>query len=199
MLKRTLIVCLIILGICPFISKASLYAQGRYSSLQCDTEIESPEMGKVSGKFFIKGKKVRMETNSGGSTGVSMITLNNGQKAYIYFPAQNMAMVSSVSDVQAQVPIPKDEPELNKKIIGQGVIDGRLCDIYQLQDNKGESYKVWIAKDLDFPLKSEAAGAVTYYKNVRVNVPLEDSLFELPQGVQIQDMTGLMQRSGNQR
>lgn len=199
MSKRTLIVCLAIFGIFPFVPGTLLHAQDKYSSLQADTEIESPEMGKAQGKLFVKGKKVRMETNSGGATSVSMITLYDGQKAYVYFPSQNMAMISSASDVQAQMPMPKDDAEFDKKIVGQEVIDGKLCDIYQLQDRKGGAYKVWIARDLDFPLKSEAGGMKTYYKNVQVNVALEDSIFELPKGVQIQDMAGLTQQSGSQR
>ena len=52
---------------------------------------------------------------------------------------------------------------------------------------------MWIPANLDFPLKVVSGATTTYYKNVNVNVDLDDSLFSLPQGVQYQDVSGLMQ------
>lgn len=199
MFKKIFILCLVIAGSFPFIGKSLLYAENKFSSLQADTVIESPGMGKTMGKFFIKGKKVRLETNSTDAAGTDMVTLYDGQKAYVYFPAQNMAMVTPAPQVEQQMPTPN--AEFNKEIVGQEAIDGKLCDIYQLKDAKGSSYKVWVARDIEFPVKSEAAGVKTYYKNIQVNVSLDDRLFELPQGTQVQDMGGLMhkQQTGTSR
>lgn len=199
MFKRIFILCLIATVTHPFISKTSLFAHNKFSSLQCDTVIESPQMGKTQGKFYIKGNKVRMEADSPDEAGISMVTLYDGKTAYIYFPAQNMAMVTPASQVEQQLPVSKDSAELNKKIIGQETVDGRLCDIYEFNDRKGGTYKVWVAKDIDFPVKSEAGGMKTYYKNIRTNVILADSLFTLPQGVNVQGMGDLMQQTGNPR
>lgn len=199
MFKRILILCLLMAGTHSFINKTLLFAQNKFSSLQCDTIIESPQMGKTQGKFYIKGKKVRMEANSPDEAGANMITLYDGKTAYVYFPAQNMAMVTPTSQIDQQMPVPKDDSEFNKKIIGQETIDGRLCDIYEFNDSKGGTYKVWVARDIDFPVKSEAGGMKTYYKNIRTNVTLDDSLFTLPQGVNVQDMGDLMQQTGSPR
>lgn len=195
MIKRIFFLWMLISTALTFDGARLLFAESKYSSLQCDTLMESDAAGKMQGKFFIKGKKVRMEGVSSGASGINMITLYDGQKAYAYFPEQNMAMVMPASHVSQQMPVINSE-EFKKKIVGEETIDGRLCDIYQFSDKKGATYKVWVARDIEFPLKSEAAGTRTYYKNIRVNAAINDGIFELPAGVQIQDMGSMMQQAG---
>lgn len=197
MLKRVSALFLAFYTVSLFNVKPLICADNTFYSLQCDSVMEGPGLGKTEGRFFIKGKKVRMESAVAGSTGVNMVTLYDGQKAYVYFPEQNMAMATSVSSMEQQMPLMKDKEELNKKIIGQEIIDARACDIYQFNDAKGVNYKIWVARDINFPVKSESGGMKTYYKNIRMNVSLDDGIFELPKGAQIQDMSGIMQQQQN--
>jgi outer membrane lipoprotein-sorting protein len=192
MLKRIFIICFVLCTII-FVVKSLLYANDNFSSLQCDMVMEGSGMGVTRGKLFIKGDKVRMETDMPDETGGSTISLFNGEKAYIYFPSQNMAMGISTSQAKEQMPIPKDYKEIYKTS-GEETIDGRLCDIYEYRDPKGQVCKIWVARDIEFPVQSIVGGLKTYYKNIRTNITLDDTLFSLPSGVKIQDMNELIQQ-----
>jgi len=89
------------------------------------------------------------------------------------------------------------DPDAIKKettYAGDEIVDGRLCEIRQgsLEINGNQiPYKVWIAKEINFPLKMEANNSLTRFKNIQVNIALEDSLFTLPAGVQVISMPAM--------
>ncbi len=199
MLRKVLILCLVAVGIA--VSVRTLYAQTqKFSSLQCEVITEDSEVGSSAGKFFIKGNKVRMEINMPGQQGLSLINLSNGEKAYTYFPSQNTAMSMPLAQAKQQFVSSDFSQEFNKKNVGEEIVDGRLCDIYEINNPQGGTYKVWVAKDIKFPVKVDMGKMKIYYKNIQVNTTIEDSLFELPSGVQVQEMgTVLKQQSIDRR
>lgn len=190
--KRISVFCFALCMI-TFAAESLLYAKDNFSSLQCDTVIEGSGMGVTRGKLFIKGDKVRMETSMPGGDGHATVYFCDGEKAYIYFPGQNTAMSISTSQAKEQMPIPKNYKEIYKAS-GEETIDGRLCDVYEYRDPKGQVYRIWVARDIEFPVQSIVGGLKTYYKNIHTNITLDDTLFSLPSGVEIQDMNEVIQQ-----
>jgi outer membrane lipoprotein-sorting protein len=165
-------------------------AQKEFTSLQCDVALENNGVIFSKGKFYIKANKSRMESTTGG---VRTIILINADKAYTYIPEQNMAMAMSLSEAKMQTPQVRDFKDIYK-LVGEETVDGKLCDVYEYKDRRAGLTRIWIAKDIEFPVKSETGGVKIYYRNIRIDVSLDDALFELPAGVQIHDMGALMQQ-----
>ncbi len=158
-----------------------------FSSLKCDMLTDSSATGKAEGKLFIKGDKSRIEMNV---SGMNTITIVSAQNAYMYIPAQNMAMKMDVSGAKGQVPSVGDYKN-DCQYIGEDQVDGQPCGIYRCSKG-GKPVTMWVMKDLDFPLKVESPGSTTHYSNIEINADLEDGLFSLPEGVQFQDVSGIM-------
>jgi len=190
MLKKIFIVLLAVCGILlSFIFYSS--ANEKFSSLKADIFMSTQATGESMGKIFMKGDKSRIELST---SGMSTVTIISDDNAYMYMPAQNIAMKLSVSKARENIPSTEDYKN-NCESMGDEQIDGKPCRVYRCIKN-GQSVTMWVSNDFDFPLKIISQGVTTYYKNVNINVPLDDELFMLPQGVQYQDMNALMQRSG---
>lgn len=165
-----------------------VFASLNFSSLKCDMVVESAQMGRSSGKLFMKGDKSRIELKA---SGMDTITITNDQNAYMYMPGQNVAMKMALSQAKSQVPDVEDYKK-SCEYMGEEQIDGKPCGIYKCAKGGGAT-TVWVSQDFEFPLKVSGSGTTTYYKNIETNVPLDDELFILPQGVQYQDMSNLME------
>ena len=183
---RRLVLCCICLCMA-----ASLVWARDYSSMKYDMVMEQGSIGSVTTKVYVKGNRSRMEMQAGG---MQTINLFDGTQAYMYIPSQNMAMVVPIQAAKAQLPVIGDYSK-NCDNLGEEMVDGRSCSVYNCAKG-GQPVKMWIDKELDFPLKTITGGATVYYKNIEVNVPLDDSLFVLPEGVKAQDMSTMMQGLG---
>jgi len=141
----------------------------------------------------IKGDKMRMEAESPKGTVVSII---NGQTVYSYFPAENRAAQFSVPrtpkmDVLANYD--KYLETLGAVVIGSEKIGQHDCAIYEFKDPKTQMMsKAWVCKVTKFPIKVEAQGPdgtfTTVIENLEVGIEIDDSEFELPEGVEITEM-----------
>lgn len=123
-----------------------------------------------------------------------------------YYPQQKMAMEIPLTDDMREkmnIGLAWNPAKFKEKIdsaqmqsLGEETVEGKICDIYQYDVSEDASSKVWVARDLGWPLKSiidSKEGKFTVeYKNLRVNEPLSDSLFELPAGVQMMNMGEMM-------
>lgn len=172
----------VILGI------AQLFAMQRFSSLQSDMVIDHPKAGRTEGKLYMKGEKSRIEFSPQGQKMVSII---DGDNAYTYSPGEDFAVAIPIGQAKAQVPEIKDY-KTDCQQLGDEIIDGKDCGIYQCMEGDNV-IKVWVSKDIDFPLKVIAGGATTYYKNAIIDAAIDDSLFALPAGMKVQDMSQMMQ------
>lgn len=182
--KKSIIIAVII-AVAAFVHP--LYAKGNFDSLQCDVVKGDKEIS-ITMKLFIKGNKWRTESPS-------MFVLYNGKMQYIYYPTQNTAVAMPLSAEEVLYGINKafglprvNEKEIGKKLLRQERIEGRECDVYEIS-YQGNTVTEWVAKDLDFPIKIEQGDFFTLYTNIRVNTPLDDSLFELPSGVQVTEIS----------
>lgn len=133
----------------------------------------------MSGKIYIKGDKVRQETTAEGETEIVIVrpdkkvswTVTPGTKMYMEMPYQ--------ADEKPFEEWNK-EKEKTSKYIGDETISGVSCKKYESQE-EGEKVTFWVSSKYPFPLKVEDSESVMEYKNVK-DGPLEDSLFEVPQG-----------------
>jgi outer membrane lipoprotein-sorting protein len=162
-----------------------------------ETELEASEVGELSNaKFWIKGKSMRNEIESPDGSG-TLITIINQQEAYMIMGG-NMAMRIDMVQATQGVTEPGDYYEdvdfAQAQLVGREKVDGKDCAVFEMNDGS-ENLKYWIWEAYGFPVKMEitAAGNTTTveYKNVKVE-DIPDSMFELPAGVEVMDMTEMM-------
>jgi len=188
-IARTVLFCIFICSFCLKIEAAR-----PFSSIKYDMTLSGGDVpGELRQTMYIKAENIRSEINTSGKKIIMLI--REGKEAYSYIPDENMAM---------RIPIPAEKPaaELDylkmpeMKIIGQDIVDGRPCDLYQGLI-KGKTVKMWVAKDIQFPLRMEVetpkGKIVSRFSNIQINPVLSDNLFVVPQGVKIIDMSSMGQ------
>lgn len=195
MLKKIFLFCLVFGGLVNF-SFAQVQLMPKeiggqaISSLQFDVVMES-EKQNMSMKMYFKGDKTRMEIDTPGQGIITQIVKDN--KAYMYMPSQGIAISISLDDFKDKMVTPTMPQNVDLQIVGEEVIDGHLCDIYQYT-LEGQVCKAWVDKERKFVLKMQSSQVTMHFKNVIINGDINDSLFEFPAGVQVQDMTGMMKQ-----
>ena len=137
----------------------------------------------IDGTIYIKGDKIRQEIEEDGATTITILRLDR-KLSWILMP-ENKYM-------EVPLPIDPNQPqnqEYGIATIGQETVNGYNCEIIQYTYTK-KSLGVlvqWIAKDLNYAVKTEAKNAKgkltsrTEYHNI-TPTKLADSLFEIPAG-----------------
>lgn len=145
-------------------------------------------------KYWISGKKMRVETET---LGVKSIMIANGNgEAWVYSPTEKMAM--KVPDIEVPDELPNewsDQEDLaNYKIIGHEKMNGYDCVVVNVSGDDGTVSKMWLMEDQGMPVKMEAESAegkiVIEYKNYNIGKQADD-LFQLPSDAQVMDMSQL--------
>lgn len=179
-----------ILSAVVFLHQAS-FAQAPYS-IKFDSSSQVEGGISVNSTCYVKSLKVRMEIQAQGQETVFIM---DGQNSYMYFPSSKIAIPIPVQQASGQVPVPtsyKDIPGLVK--VGEEEVNGKPCDVYEYNE-KGNRHKIWVDKEIDFPVKSESmtgnGKVVNYISNVQKNIALDDSLFKLPADAQIMDQKAM--------
>jgi outer membrane lipoprotein-sorting protein len=195
MVKRFAILIIFVLLLCT-----AVYAQGSFSY---DSQVSMDGANVMQSSNFIKDRKIRMEYKGQ----MDYVFISNGQQIYLYYPANNMAMVLPANHPQAQSSQEAIESLDYKnmpgsKSLGEETFEGHVCEVYEYQKDGGIT-KVWIAKDLQFPVKmetnSEGHSMVSINRNIKTNANLADSLFELPAGAQTMDMGNMSEMMNNMK
>ncbi len=179
---------------------SSIQAEEKLTTMSYDQTITSSRGEVMTSKVWIKGNNMRTEQIAEGE---KMITLMKEGVMYLYYPAQKMAMKMDISAGAGQgaQENPKDMMEYLKSVkakrLGQERIEGKLCDVYRITyPQTGTRSKIWVWREKKFPLKSVmTVGSeimTTRYRNVQMGINIPDSLFELPPGTQIMDMSQMM-------
>jgi len=167
-------------------------AQEAFSTLQYDMIIKSPGIQQVS-KFFKKGDKTRVESGEGGKQTVMIF---DGKNYYIYYPKQAKAIamptISMKQEDCGSLDKPKNYLEQNCKYSKDEVLDGKKCSLYECP--QGGNTKFWIDKDTKLQVKTISGKVTIDYKNQKINAPLNDSLFVLPVGVQVEDFSSQIKK-----
>lgn len=179
---------------------AKLFAKAeKVSGIYYELEMTSPEMPEImTGKFWIKGEKVRSEVESPDGAG-TIVNIMNSKEAFMLMESQGIATRLDISQFSDADNTPEDAmqdlAEEDAKLIGKETIDGKKCLIYESKTAE-ESYKAWIWEEHGIPVKVEtitAEGtAVVNFKNIAVK-DIADNMFELPAGVEVMDMPQMPQ------
>jgi outer membrane lipoprotein-sorting protein len=139
-------------------------------------------------KYWMKNRKVRAEMSD---TGIITLMNMDTHTMYMYTPATNTA-VKMVYDA-SQVPgNPNQILDYTPNVVGTETIDGKVCTI--IEYNYGQaSVKTWIWNDKGYPVRMETTSngvtSVVEWRNFNFS-DIDDSMFELPEGVEIIDMGG---------
>lgn len=141
--------------------------------------VSTTKEGTFKGKIFVSQDKVRMEISESIS-----ITRMDKQVIWILMPVEKIYMEQPFDPGKVVATSEKINGEIERKLIGQETIDGRMTDKYQIVYNangKTETMFQWLAVGLSIPVKTAAADNswTTEYKNIKTGKQ-PDSLFEIP-------------------
>jgi hypothetical protein len=161
-------------------------------SMKYDMTVTAPVSPVVTQTIWVKKSKMRTEVSAEGQTTV-LIMDAEASTMYTYIPAQNTAMKLSwnpttKSATEEAISITGYHPVT----VGTETLDGKSCTIVQYTV-EGNTAKMWLWQQHGIPLRVEAQSpqglVVMEYKNISFeNIP--DSMFTLPEGVQIISMPG---------
>ena len=161
-------------------------------SVSYTMEISGPGMPAVTTQVWMERNKMRTEMTQQGQTETMIYLVDyDAGTAYMYMPDQNMAIQMDIS----QVPPPdyesaQDIPDYDYNVIGTQTEDGKVCLVVEYSYG-GATVKSWIWKEHGFPVRVETTTAegktVIVYKNIDFG-DIDDSMFELPAGVQIMEL-----------
>jgi hypothetical protein len=141
--------------------------------------ISTTKSGIFKGKMFISKDKTRMETPESIS-----ISRMDRKLVWILMPKEKKYMEQSFDPSKAVATSEKVNGEIERKLIGQEKIDGKMTNKYQVvytQNKKKVTILQWIAAGLQMPVKTAAVDNswTMEYKNIK-RAKQPDSLFEVP-------------------
>ena len=135
---------------------------------------------------------MRTETVVEGQTTIMLVD-SDAQVTYMYFPDTNMAMKMSFEEPDSPIEDAESIPDFNPVILGTETLDGKVCLVVEYTF-EGITVKMWVWKDNGFPIRVEMTtpegDMVMEYRNYDFG-DIPDSKFELPEGVQIQEIPGM--------
>lgn len=142
--------------------------------------ISSTKEGVFQGRIYCGKEKMRMELQ--GAITITRIDLN---KVWMLIPREKKYMQLPMEPQNLIMGIEKHIPgEIDRKLIATETLNGILSDKYEVLynlDEKERAVFIWIAKNLDFPVKSQAVDGSwsVEYRNV-ILAKQPDDLFEIP-------------------
>jgi outer membrane lipoprotein-sorting protein len=143
-------------------------------------------------KIWVKGNKMRMETTAEGQLMVTLLDMD-AHTMYMYYPDQNMAMMMTYEPAESAMDEAQAVEDYNPTIIGHKTLDGKYCLVVEYTV-EGQTATMWIWEEHGFPIRIEMTTAegtvIMEYKNIEF-VDIPDSMFELPEGVEIMEIPGM--------
>lgn len=154
-------------------------------------------------EFWVSGNKSRMESKY-PETGEHIIMIMDGDEevTYMHMPKENMTMIMDYSSDLSSV-TPDDEGNIDyidamkdlsddeNVTIEKGTLDGEKVQIItgEIMGNKNI---IWVSTKTGFPLKSEyyedgALASTSLFKGFN-NKPVDQALFNPPEGTQVMDL-----------
>ncbi len=190
-------------------STADLFGKGqKIEGMTCDYVITSEDIT-AQGKMWVQGEKVKHETTAQGQ---KIIMIFDGNIFYSYNPDESMAIKFTNDDMQGDskeidTPLDFTEEASDELITELETVDyeGFRCRVLIVKEKGSkDEVKMWVREDCGIPVRVEATDAngiktVMEYRNLKVGA-LPAGTFELPKGVQVQDISEMMsqmQKAGN--
>jgi outer membrane lipoprotein-sorting protein len=139
-------------------------------------------------KYWMKNKKVRAEMPD---TGVITLMDMDAHTMYMYTPATNTAIKIVYNTSQAPEN-PNQILDYTPNIVGTETIDGKVCTVIEYNYTQA-NVKTWIWNDKGYPVRMESTSngvtSIVEWKNFDFS-DIADSMFELPEGVEVIDVGG---------
>lgn len=159
-----------------------------------------PNGDKTTNKMWVKAGNMRseMENPAGGDPILSIVNTQENA-VYIYQPETKQAIVMPMEDSDVDTTSPKDylgeaDPD-NMMYSSKETFDGKECLVYETEYEGGKG-KIWIWEEYGMPLRVETASGqdkiVAEFLNFEIG-NVDDSVFQLPEGTEIIDMSSFMQ------
>ncbi len=168
-------------------------AQG--AEFVADMVMSGPQ-GKYTGKIWVKGDKVRQEMQMMGMRQISII--RQDKKVVWNLMPQQMAYMEMPLRPEQSLASEKDLDKAGaKKYLGKEKVGGFTCKKYQVipEDPPGIKHVVWIATELDYPIKVQTemntGTIVMELKNIKKK-KIPDSIFQIPEGYEKMNMPMMM-------
>ncbi len=156
-------------------------------SVSYTMEISGPGTPTVTTQVWMEGSKFKTEMEQAEQHIIYLANYDTG-KAYMYMPDQDMAMEMDLGQVNPpDYEDVQDIPSYDPTIIGTETMDGKVCLVVEYSA-AGATVKSWIWKEHGFPVKTVTTTADGTMEIVYTDISfgdIDDSLFELPPGVQI--------------
>jgi hypothetical protein len=133
----------------------------------------------MKGKIFVKGDKVRQETVEEDESQI-MIIRPDKKLTWMITPEEKTYMEMPYQSEDKTFEEWTAEKEKKAKFLGEEKVSGMSCKKYELVED-GEKTYFWISSQFPFPIKVEDPEVIMEYQNIKLG-PLDDALFELPQG-----------------
>lgn len=190
--SRMVAVCGVVLGMGLAMGEAAAF------SASYDQKItQGPKV--MTAKVLLKDELFRMETAAEGQVA---IILRNREGTFTVMPSEGMAMKIAVlrpgqQPIRGAAEYGEYLAERQAERIGAETVGGYACDIYRFTDSEaGGTVTAWVWKDKMFPVRFEIDGSdgkmLVELSNLQLGANIPDTAFQLPAGVQVMDMGGLM-------
>ena len=144
----------------------------------------------------LEGKFYRKSTQTSRTELMGQVVISKNGNVYRIIPGEKKYSVSKLEDMVGQTPLAEMSnfkewiSKNNGKITGEETLYGFLCDVYEAQVRMSPSMppadtKIWYARDLKFPVKSETmttglmGKVVMFLKNINV-AKVPDDIFNVP-------------------
>jgi outer membrane lipoprotein-sorting protein len=155
----------------------------------------------MTGKVYFSGQKFRMDMSARGHESTILSDTAN-KVGYMIMPQQKMYMEMrqdgmmgrrgpDLKAYDASNPCANEDGATCKKV-GTEMVNGRMCDKWEVTKGAEVTRTLWIDKSSHIPIKTALRdGTVVEFKNIKEG-PQPASLFEIPAGYQKMDMGGMM-------
>ena len=160
-------------------------------SLHYDTVITEPDSSPETVEIWLKGDKIRTESDVPGQAASGMIldfatgvqyTFTPGMEA-VYRMTYEDSVITIITQTQS---VPYYEPV----VLGTETMDGKDCLVIEFDDGEA-MVKMWLWKEHGLPVRTERTddeGTTIYeFKNMDFS-DIPDDMFEIPPGIEIIDM-----------
>lgn len=150
---------------------------------------------KMQGKLYIKGTKQRMEIQTPGGPMITIIDLKTGKSIMLMPAMKTYSEVNTGPGMSGRTIAGKKDLPPSAKKVGSEKVAGYTCDIYETAVDSGAKFKVWLARKLDYVLRTQGTGprggsVLTELKNIREG-GVKNSLFAVPSGYRKMAIPGM--------
>lgn len=166
----------------------SLNAWALVSEFSADLTVTDAKGKVTTGKFFMKGEKLRQEVTGNDGTAVTIVRLDK---------KVSWTLLSDNQYMEIAFPFDPKNPEQStgiqyeKTVLGNENVNGYDCQVvqYTYKEKKYGIVVQWVANKYQFAVRTESKDAkgkligTTDYTNIKTSRQ-PDSLFEVPAGYQ---------------